>query len=78
MLSWCTFPPEQVSTHSIVVPMEGSGDESFEVILCGGEMEAPIAMMEAPTRATNGHKGKRRSKGEANTNGVNEVEVYSE
>ena len=49
--------------------MEGSGDESFEVILCGGEMEAPIAMMEAPTRATNGHKGKRRSKGEANTNG---------
>ena len=58
--------------------MEGSGDESFEVILWGGEMEAPIAMMEAPTRATNGHKGKRRSKGEANRNGVNEVEVYSE
>ena len=49
--------------------MEGSGDESFEVILCGGETEAPIAMMEAPMRATNDHKGKRRSKGEANTNG---------
>ena len=55
--------------RSIVVPMEGSGDESFEVILCGGEMEAPIAMMEAPTKATNGRKGKRKSKGEANTNG---------
>ena len=32
-------------------------------------MEAPIAMMEAPMRATNGRKGKRRSRGEANTNG---------
>ena len=55
--------------RSIDVPMEGSSDESFEVILCGGEMEAPIAMMEAPTRATNGRKGKRGSKGEVNTNG---------
>lgn len=55
--------------RSIVVPMEGSGDESFEVILCGGEMEAPIAIMEAPTRAANGRKGKRKSRGEVNTNG---------
>ena len=30
-------------------------------------MEAPIAMMEEPTR-TNGRKGKRGSKGEVNTN----------
>ena len=55
--------------RSIVIPMEGSGNESFEVILCGGEMEAPIAVMEAPTKPANGRKGKRRSKAEGDTNG---------
>lgn len=55
--------------RSIVVPMEGSGNESFEVILCGGEMEAPIAVMEAPTKPMNGRKGKRRSKAGGDANG---------
>lgn len=54
--------------RSIVVPMEGSGNESFEVILCGGEMEAPIPVMEAPARPTS-RKGKRKSKGEVTANG---------
>lgn len=54
--------------RSIVVPLEGSANESFEVILCGGEMDAPIAVMEAPARPDSGRKGKRKSKGDGETN----------
>ena len=54
--------------RSIVVPLEGSANESFEVILCGGEMDAPIAVMEAPVKPASGRKGKRKSKGDEETN----------
>jgi len=54
--------------RSIVVPLEGSANESFEVILCGGEMDAPITVMEAPARPASGRKEKRKSKGDEETN----------